>query len=91
MYVKDLYAILHALWIDDRQPLHGLARIFISLFLILSAVTASRPSAIVALTFNDIEIMMAPSITYPGQGTILVNVNLEKTKNSSRGGKPYVV
>ena len=89
MYVKDLYAILHALWIDDRRPLHGLARIFISLLLILSAVTGSRPAAIVALTFKDIEIIMAPSIEYSGQGTILVNVNLDKTKNSGRGGKPY--
>ena len=90
MYVKDLYAILHALWIDDRKPLHGLVRIFISLLLVLSAVTGSRPAALVALTFKDIEIMMAPSVESPGQGTILVNVNLDKTKNASRGGKPYV-
>ncbi|KAF2679993.1 hypothetical protein K458DRAFT_312707, partial [Lentithecium fluviatile CBS 122367] len=88
MYVKDLYAILHALWIDDRKPLHGLVQIFISLLLILSAVTASRLAAIVALTFKDIEIMMAPSLKYPSQGTILVNVNLDKIKNISRGGKP---
>ncbi|KAF2739599.1 hypothetical protein EJ04DRAFT_606100 [Polyplosphaeria fusca] len=88
MYVQDLYATLHALWIDDRQPLHGLVRIFISLLLISSSVTGSRPAAIVALAFKDIEIMMAPSLKHPGQGTILVNVNLDKIKNISRGGNP---
>ena len=68
--------------VDQRQEtLHGLVGIFISILLILSAVNGSRPAAIVALTFNDIEIMMAPSVEYSGQGTILVNVNLDKTKN----------
>ncbi|KAF1343495.1 hypothetical protein EJ07DRAFT_186564 [Lizonia empirigonia] len=67
MYVQDLYAILHALWVNDTKPLHGLVRVQISLLLLLSAATATRPGAIVesasakgsnkALSFKHIEIL----------------------------------
>ncbi|KAF2689934.1 hypothetical protein K458DRAFT_474323 [Lentithecium fluviatile CBS 122367] len=66
MYVQDLYAIFHALWIDDKKALHSLIRIFISLLLVMSAATATRPAAIVALTFKDIKLMKVRSLTDGG-------------------------
>jgi hypothetical protein len=98
MYVQDLYAILHALWVDDTKPLHGYIRVQISLLLLLSAATATRPGAIVesasakgsnkSLSFKKIEVMKVRSIVDPGRSTIIANVNLENIKNKDKNGKP---
>jgi hypothetical protein len=98
MYVQDLYAILHALWVDDTKPLHGFIRIQISLLLLLSATTATRPGAIVesasakgsnkALSFKNIKLLKVRSIVDPSRSTIVANVNLENVKNKEKDGKP---
>ena len=98
MYVQDLYAILHALWVDDTKPLHGSIRVQISLLLLLSAATATRPGALVesasakgsnkALWFKDIDIMVVRNEKHPKQSTIVVNVNLEHIKNKEKDGRP---
>ena len=72
MYVQDLYAVLHALWVDDSKHLHGFIRVQISLLLLLSAATATRPGAIVesasakgsnkALSIRNIELMKVRSL-----------------------------
>ncbi|KAF2844130.1 hypothetical protein T440DRAFT_436829, partial [Plenodomus tracheiphilus IPT5] len=98
MYVQDLYAILHALWVDDTKPLHGFVRVQISLLLLLSAATATRPGAIVesasakgsnkALLFMNIELLKVRSVVESSQSTIVANVNLENVKNKEKDGKP---
>jgi hypothetical protein len=98
MFVQDLYAILHALWVDDIKPLPGFIRIQISLLLLLSAATATRPGALVesasnkgsnkALCFKDVELMKVRSIGDPKKSTIIANVNLEHIKNKGKGGTP---
>ena len=98
MYVQDLYAISHALWVDDTKALHGFIRVQISLLLLLSAATATRPGALVesasakgsnkALSFKDIELMKVRSLQEPGQSTIVANMNLEHVKNKEKDGKP---
>ncbi|KAI1663563.1 DUF3435 containing protein [Pyrenophora tritici-repentis] len=98
MYVQDLYAILHALWVDDTKPLHGYIRVQISLLLLLSAATATRPGAIVesasakgsnkALSFKNIELLKVRSVVDPSRSTIVANVNLENVKNKEKDGKP---
>ncbi|KAF2844512.1 hypothetical protein T440DRAFT_548498 [Plenodomus tracheiphilus IPT5] len=98
MYVQDLYAILHALWVDDTKPLHGFVRVQISLLLLLSAATATRPGAIVesasakgsnkALSFKNIELLKVRSVVESSQSTIVANVNLENVKNKEKDGKP---
>ncbi|KAF2845010.1 hypothetical protein T440DRAFT_502719 [Plenodomus tracheiphilus IPT5] len=87
MYVQDLYAILHALWVDDTKPLHGFVRVQISLLLLLSAATATRPGAI-ALSFKNIELLKVRSVVESSQSTIVANVNLENVKNKEKDGKP---
>jgi hypothetical protein len=72
MYVQDLHAILHTLWVDDTKPFHGFIRVQISLLLLLSAATVTRPGAIVesasakgsdkALLFMNYELMKVCSI-----------------------------
>ena len=47
MYVQDLYAVLHALWVDDTKALHGRIRVQLSLILLLSGATSTRPGALV--------------------------------------------
>lgn len=47
IYIQDLYAIVHALWVDDTKPLHGFIRVQLSLLLLLSAAIATRPGALV--------------------------------------------
>ena len=88
MFVQDPYAIHHALWVDDKKPLHGYVRVVISLLLTLSAATATRPAAIVALRFKDIELMKVPSIKDAKRTTIMANVNLEEVKNKDSSGRP---
>ncbi|KAF2194702.1 hypothetical protein K469DRAFT_547808 [Zopfia rhizophila CBS 207.26] len=94
MYVQDLYAILHALWVDDTKALHGFIRVEISLLLLLSAATATRPGALVesasdrgsnkALCFKDIEVMVVRSVEDLERSTIVANVNLENIKNKDK-------
>jgi hypothetical protein len=98
MFVQDLYAVLHALWVDDTKPLHGFIRVQISLLLLLSAATATRPGALVesasakgsnkALWFKDINVMIVRSENDPSQSTVMVNVNLEHIKNKEKDGRP---
>ena len=98
MFVQDLYAILHALWIDDTKPLHGFIRVQISLLLLLSAATATRPGALVesasakgsnkAVWFKNINVMVVHSEKHSNKSTIVVNVNLEHIKNKEKDGKP---
>jgi hypothetical protein len=90
MYVQDLYAILHTLWVDDTKPLHGYIRVQISLLLLLSAATATRPGSIVesagakgsnkSLSFKNIEVMKVRSIVDSSRSTIVANVKLENNK-----------
>ncbi|KAF2731443.1 hypothetical protein EJ04DRAFT_554701 [Polyplosphaeria fusca] len=98
MYVQTLYAIIHALWVYDTKPLPGFVRIQISLLLLLSVATGTRPGAVVesasnkgsnkALCFKDVELMKVRSISDPNKSTIVVNVNLEHVKNKSKDGTP---
>ncbi|KAL5404076.1 hypothetical protein PMIN04_012660 [Paraphaeosphaeria minitans] len=96
MYVQDLFAILHALWVDDKKPLHGFIRVQISALLLLSAATATRPGALVesasnkgsnkALCFKDVSLMKVPSLTDPNRSVLVANVNLVHVKNKERDG-----
>ncbi|KAL5380681.1 hypothetical protein PMIN03_010533 [Paraphaeosphaeria minitans] len=96
MYVQDLFAILHALWVDDKKPLHGFIRVQISALLLLSAATATRPGALVesasnkgsnkALCFRDVSLMKVPSLTDPKRSVLVANVNLVHVKNKERDG-----
>ena len=88
MYVQDLCPIKHALWVDDKKPRHGYVRVVISLLLILSAATATRPQALLELRFRHVELMKVRTIEDPGRATIIANVNLEKVKNKDRSGTP---
>jgi Protein of unknown function (DUF3435) len=95
MHVGDLYTILHAHWADDPKALHGLVRVQISLLLLLSAATATRPMSIVesrsrkgtnkTLSWEHISIMRVRDSQDPTRTTTVVKVNLVHIKNS--GGK----
>lgn len=98
MYVQELYAILHALWVDDTKILHGIIRAQIALLLLLGAATATRPGALVesasnkgsnkALWFKDVDLMKVRSVKDPSRSTLVANVNLENVKNKERDGTP---
>lgn len=100
MFVQDLYAVLHGLWVDDVTPRHGFVRVQITLLLLLSAATATRPGAIVesasakgsnkALLFRNIELMKVRNVKNTEQSTLVANVTLEHVKNKERDGRPYV-
>ena len=98
MFVHDFYPILHALWVDDVKPLHGLVRVQISVLLLLSAVTATRPGALVesasnkgsnkAIWYKDVELMKVRGLDDPRKSTIIANVTFVHIKNKERGGTP---
>ena len=100
MHVQDLYAIQHAHWADDTKPLHGLSRVQISLLLLLSAATATRPGALVesssakgsnkALSYKDVSIFKARDAKDQNRTTIAVKVNLVHIKNSGGKGRRLV-
>ncbi|KAI9763522.1 MAG: hypothetical protein M1839_006442 [Geoglossum umbratile] len=95
MYVQDLYAILHAHWVDDTKALHGRLRAELPLLLLLSGATTTRPGALVesssakgsnkALSYEHITVMKVRDVTDPKRSTIVVKVALVHIKNS--GGK----
>jgi len=95
MYVQDLYAILHAHWVDDTKALHGRLRAELPLLLLLSGATTTRPGALVesssakgsnkALSYEHVTVMKVRDITDPKCSTIVVKVDLVHIKNS--GGK----
>ncbi|KAH7111146.1 hypothetical protein B0J11DRAFT_543970 [Dendryphion nanum] len=98
LFVHDLYPILHAIWIDDTKPLHSFIRVQISLLILLSAATATRPGALVesasnkgsnkAVCFKDVELWKVRSFKDPTRSTIVANLNLEHVKNKEKGGTP---
>ena len=91
MFVQDFYAIIHALWVDDTKPLHGFIRLQIALLLLLSVASATRPGALGALCFKDVQLMKVRSLKDANKSTIVANVNLEHVKNKERDGTPYVI
>jgi hypothetical protein len=72
----------------------------ISVLLLLSAATATRPGALVesasnkgsnkALCFKYVALMKVRSLEDPKQSTIVANVNLVHVKNKEKDGTPYV-
>lgn len=90
MFVQDLYAILHALWVDNVTPQHGFIRVQIALLLLFSTATAIRPDAIVesasakgsnrALLFKDVELMKVRNLGDSKKSTIIANITLEHVK-----------
>ncbi|KAJ9641087.1 hypothetical protein H2199_005755 [Coniosporium tulheliwenetii] len=95
MYVQDLYAVIQAHWVEDTKALHGRLRVEISLLLLLSAATTTRPGALVesgsakgsnkALSYEHVSIMKVRDVKDPDRTTTVVMVNLVHIKNS--GGK----
>ena len=95
MSVRDLYVILHAHWTRDTRPCHGRFRVEISLLLLLSVATATRPGALVesgsakhsnkALSYEHVSIMRVRDVTNPDRTTTVAKVDLVHIKSS--GGK----
>ncbi|KAJ9654854.1 hypothetical protein H2201_008928 [Coniosporium apollinis] len=95
MYVQDLYVVIHAHWAEDTKALHGRLRVEISLLLLLSAATTTRPGALVesgsakgsnkALSYEHISIMKVRDVKDANRTTIVAMVNLVHVKNP--GGK----
>lgn len=96
MFVQDLYAILHALLVDDTRSQHGFIRVQITLLLLLSAATATRPGAIVesasaqgsnkALSFKDVELMKVRHLGDSKKSTIIANITLKHVKKKESNG-----
>src|SRR5256885_12804133 len=97
MYVQDLYAVLHALWVDDTKALHGRIRVQLSLILLLSGATSTRPGALVesgsargsnkALLYEYITVIKVYDTIDREWSTIMIRVNLVHIKNSEGKGK----
>jgi hypothetical protein len=100
MYVQDLYAVLHALWVDDTKALHGRIRVQLSLILLLSGATATRPGALIksgsargsnkALSYEHVTLLKVRDTTDRECSTIVAKVNLVHIKNSRGKGRRYV-
>src|SRR5438552_217023 len=86
IYVQDLYAVLHALWVDDTKALHGQIRVQLSLILLLSGAISTRPGALVesgstrgsnkALSYEHVTVMKVRDTTDREWSTIVIGVNL---------------
>ena len=95
MYVQDLYAVLHALWVDDTKALYGRIQVQLSLIFLLSSATSTRPGALVesssargsnkALSYEYVTVMKVHDTTDREWSMIVIGVNLVHIKNS--GGK----
>ena len=86
MYVQDLYAILHAHWVDDTKALHGRLQAELPLLLLLSGATTTRPGALVesnsaqgsnkVLSYDQITVMNVRNVINPTCSIIVVKVEL---------------
>lgn len=95
MHVRDLYAVIHGHWTRDSRSCHGRFRVELSLILLLSGATATRPGSLVesgsarrsnkALSYEHISIMRVRDVKNPGRTTTVALVDLVHIKNS--GGK----
>src|SRR5439155_9709123 len=101
IYVQDLYSILHALWVDDTKALHGRIQVQLSLMLLLSGATATRPGALIesgsargsnkALSYEHITLLKVCDTTDRECSTIVAKINLVHIKNSGGKGRWYVL
>lgn len=90
IFAQDFFVIQYTGWALHTTPLHGLIRVQLSLLLLLSAVTGSRPDALLQICFEDIEIYKVRSKEDFQKTTFIVALTLLHTKNDERGGRPYV-
>ncbi|KAK4934783.1 hypothetical protein LTR10_024040 [Elasticomyces elasticus] len=92
MFVRDFYVIIHAHWVEDTRPLHGLVRLELSALYLLSAATATRPGALVesnsargsnkALWMEHVEVLKIRHPTKSDAVVLAVKVNLVHIKDS---------
>jgi hypothetical protein len=97
MYVAELHGVQQALWVLDPRPCHGRSRVEMSLILLLSGATATRPGALVesgsaknsgrALAYEHITIMRVRDATDSAKTTTIALVSLVHVKNSGSTGR----
>jgi len=87
MFEDDLYQMSHATWSLDGKCLPGRMRVQLSLMWSICAATATRPGAILALTYEHIVIMRVRDVQNPKLTTTVVLVTLVHVKRSGGRGR----
>ena len=87
MFEEDLYLMTHATWSLDGKCLPGRMRVQQSLMWSICAVTATRPGAILALTYEHIQIMRVRDRKNPKLTETVALVTLVHVKRSGGRGR----
>jgi len=96
MQIDDFWVVHNAHWARDQKPRHGRFRVEMSLMMLLSAATGTRPGAVVesasakgtnkAILYDHVTIVRARDVADPNWITTLAFVRLVNLKNVRRKG-----
>lgn len=80
MHVEDLFEVLRTLWISTEMTFdHERHRTQLSLIMILAGITGSRPGALLALRYRDVQLSLFRD-PEGGQPILLIELTYEYTK-----------
>ncbi|KAH7002679.1 hypothetical protein B0J12DRAFT_551472, partial [Macrophomina phaseolina] len=81
MHVEDLFEVLRTLWVSTEINFdHERHRTQLSLIMLLAGITGSRPGALLALRYRDVQVTLIQDPAGGEQPIVLIELTYEYTK-----------
>jgi len=86
--VEDFLEVLRCHWVTDTNSFpHERQRVQVATLLLLAAVTGSRPGALLAITYSDIDLFVLRD-QKTGEVALTLQLRLKKTKSRQKRKRP---
>lgn len=81
MHVEDLFEVLRTLWVSTDMTFdHERHRTQLSLIMLLAGITGSRPGALLALRYRDVQVTLIKDPAGGQRPIVLIELTYEYTK-----------
>lgn len=81
MHVEDLFEVLRTQWVSTEMTFnYERHRTQLSLIMLLAGITGSRPGALLALRYRDVQVTLIRDPTGGGRPLVLIELTYEYTK-----------
>ncbi|KAH7025324.1 hypothetical protein B0J12DRAFT_610384 [Macrophomina phaseolina] len=81
MHVEDLFEVLRTLWVSTEMAFdHERHRVQLSLIMLLAGITGSRPGALLALRYRDVQVTLIQDPAGGQRPIVLIELTYQYTK-----------
>ncbi|EKG09599.1 hypothetical protein MPH_13344 [Macrophomina phaseolina MS6] len=81
MHVEDLFEVLRTLWVSTEMTFdHERHRVQLSLIMLLAGITGSRPGALLALRYRDVQVTLIQDPAGGQRPIVLIELTYQYTK-----------